>query len=79
MSKLRRDLRLALAGACSGLFSVSMFLLLARVVAYYEYLRVSVVNDTRYDGLEDLLLALIERDLLHFRPEGTGALSTRQG
>ena len=30
--------------------------------------RARVVGD---DGLEDLLLALIERDLLHFRPEAT--------
>ena len=44
--------------------------------------RARVVGD---DGLEDLLLALIERDLLHFRPEATVrrlrccSLSTRQG
>jgi hypothetical protein len=37
MSKLRRDLRLAVAGACSGLFSVSLYLLAARVTAYYDY------------------------------------------
>ena len=38
MSKLGRDLRLAMAGACSGLFSVSVFLLLARVTTYYDFL-----------------------------------------
>ena len=55
MSKLHRDLRLALAGACSGLFSVSVFLLLARVVSYYEYLGFRELDgyETRY-GVEDL-------------------------
>lgn len=38
MNKLRRDLRLVMAGACSGLFSVSVFLLGYRVVAFYDYL-----------------------------------------
>lgn len=56
MSKLRRDLRVALAGACSGLFSVSVFLLCARVVAYYDYLRFREFSGyaTRYDTIEDL-------------------------
>ena len=56
MSKLRRDLRIALAGACSGLFSVSLFLLGARVVAYYDYLRFREFSHyaTRYDTIEDL-------------------------
>ena len=45
MSKLRRDLSLAVAGACSGLFSVSVFLLAARVVAYYDYLRFLKINE----------------------------------
>lgn len=57
MSKLRRDLRLAMAGACSGLFSVSMFLLAARVVAFYDYLRFreGFCYKERYgDGVEDL-------------------------
>lgn len=57
MSKLRRDLRLAIAGACSGLFSVSVFLLAARVTAYYDYLRDSAANTytNRYQGgVEDL-------------------------
>jgi hypothetical protein len=56
MSKLRRDLKLAMAGVCSGLFSVSVFLLGARVVAYYEYLRFREFSgyETRYDHVEDL-------------------------
>lgn len=56
MSKVRRDLRVALAGACSGLFSVSLFLLGARVVAYYDYLRFREFSHyaTRYDTIEDL-------------------------
>ena len=56
MSKLRRDLSLAMAGACSGLFSVSVFLLGARVVSYYEYLRFRRINgyETSYYYVEDL-------------------------
>ena len=38
MSKLRRDLRIGLLGAVAGVFSVSMFLLVARIDSYYEYL-----------------------------------------
>ena len=38
MNKLRRDVRLAIAGACSGLFSVSVFLLNHRILSYYDYI-----------------------------------------
>ena len=55
MSKLRRDLRLALAGACSGLFSVSVFLLGYRVLVYYEYLRLrEAPTFGGYRAVEDL-------------------------
>src|SRR6185369_9642911 len=56
MSKLRRDLRLAMAGACSGLFSVSVFLLGARVTTYYEYLGFRYISgyETTYDKVDDL-------------------------
>ena len=54
MSKLRRDLRLAMAGACSGLFSVSVYLLLARVVSYYAYLTVRGTDESSYYRVEDL-------------------------
>ena len=57
MSKLRRDLRLAAAGACSGLFSVSVSLLGYRVLAYYDYLAARGVDgyETSYSsGVEDL-------------------------
>lgn len=56
MSKLRRDLAVAMAGACSGLFSVSVFLLAARVVAFYDYLSFRKANGyaTSYNGVEDL-------------------------
>ena len=55
MSKLRKDVRLAMAGACSGLFSVSLFLLCARVVTFYDYLkfRRTYGYDADY-GTEDL-------------------------
>src|SRR6185436_3457647 len=80
MSKLRRDLRLALAGAGSGLFSVSVFLLLARVVAYYEYLSPGdfIGYETRYDRVEDLwwvplvawhvILSIVATLLMHRYP-----------
>ena len=80
MSKLRRDLRLALAGAGSGLFSVSVFLLLARVVAYYEYLGPGdfIGYETRYDRVEDLwwvplvawhvILSIVATLLMHRYP-----------
>ena len=48
MSKLRRDARLVIAGACSGLFSASVFLLGGRVVTYYDYLII------REEYVEDL-------------------------
>jgi hypothetical protein len=38
MSKLRDDFRVAMLGAAGGLFSISLFLLVARVDAYYRYL-----------------------------------------
>jgi hypothetical protein len=38
MSELRKDLRIGLLGAAVGVFSVSMFLLVARIDSYYEYL-----------------------------------------
>ncbi len=38
MSKFRKDLRVGVLGAVAGLFSVSLFLLVARVDFYYEYL-----------------------------------------
>ena len=38
MSKLRGDLRVGVLGAAAGVFSVSAFLLAARVDSYYEYL-----------------------------------------
>ncbi len=56
MSKLRRDLRLAMAGACSGLFSVSVFLLGYRIVAYYDYLAIREADayEIRYGPVENL-------------------------
>jgi hypothetical protein len=57
MSKLRRDLRIAVAGACSGLFSASMYLLAARVTTYYDYVRFRAVYgyDERYDNVVEEL------------------------
>jgi hypothetical protein len=88
MSKLRRDLRLAMAGACSGLFSVSMFLLAARVTAYYDYLRfrADYGYSERYgDGVEDLswipvvawhvVLSIVASLLIH-RYLAAGRIST---
>ena len=56
MSKLRRDAKIALAGACCGLFSSSVFLLAARVDSYYHYLRLYRVHgyEGTYAGVEDL-------------------------
>jgi len=81
MGKLRRDLRLALAGACSGLFSVSVFLLLARVVAFYQYLSFREINgyESRYyDTVEELwwvpfvvwhvILSIVASLLMHRYP-----------
>ena len=48
MSKLRRDLRIALAGGGCGLFGVSVFLLAERVDAYYAYVR--WLQETHYAG-----------------------------
>ena len=52
MSKLRRDVRLAMAGASAGLFSVSVFLLGHRVLVFYDYLASRDAH--RYVGVEDL-------------------------
>ena len=38
MNKLRRDIRIAMLGAAAGLFSISLFLMIARIDAYYIYL-----------------------------------------
>lgn len=46
MKKLRRDLTVAMAGACAGLFSTSVFLLADRVQAHYDYL--SSIDTTSY-------------------------------
>jgi len=57
MSKLRRDLSVVLAGACCGLFGVSVFLLADRVNSYYAYLGwlQEGPSDFRYDrGVETL-------------------------
>ena len=56
MSKLRTDLRVALAGVCCGLFGVSMFLLADRITSYHAYLRwLLETNHSSYDrGVEDL-------------------------
>ena len=57
MSKLRRDLSVVLAGACCGLFGVSVFLLADRVNSYYAYLGwlQESHSEFRYDrGVEDL-------------------------
>ena len=56
MNKLRRDLRLVVAGACSGLFSVSVFLLGYRVLAFYDYLADIEANGyhRRHADVEDL-------------------------
>ena len=88
MSKLRRDLRLAVAGACSGLFSVSLYLLAARVTAYYDYLsfRASYGYNERYDAVvEDLswipvvawhvVLSIVASLLVH-RYVAAGRMST---
>lgn len=46
MSKLSEDVRVGMLGAAGGLFSVSVFLLVARVDAYYAYL--SWLKETNY-------------------------------
>ena len=46
MNKLRRDLRIAMAGASCGLFSVGVFLMAERVNSYYIYL--DWLETTRY-------------------------------
>ncbi len=56
MSKLREDVRVGMLGAAGGLFSISLFLLVARVDAYYTYLtRLEESGYTAYEGgIEDL-------------------------
>jgi hypothetical protein len=56
MSKLREDVRVGMLGAAGGLFSISVFLLVARVDAYYAYLSwLEVTNYATYErGVEDL-------------------------
>ena len=56
MNKLRRDLKVALAGMCCGLFSASVFLLATRVDSYYSYLRWYKASgyEGTYGGPEDL-------------------------
>lgn len=51
MGKPWKDVRAAFAGMCCGLFSVSVFLLAARVDSYYEYLR--WLEETRYSERYD--------------------------
>src|SRR5690348_1684500 len=57
MSKLKEDIRAGVLGAAAGLFAVSVWLLIARVDAYYAYL--SWLHDTNFQqswgrGVEDL-------------------------
>jgi hypothetical protein len=56
MNKLQRDLRVALGGACCGLFSSSLFLLAARIDRYYAYVRWNRANDYigGYYGVDNL-------------------------
>src|SRR6185369_12615672 len=85
MSKLRRDLRVEMAGACCGLFGVSVFLLADRVNSYYAYL--SWLQETHYEfrydrGVGDLswvpvalwhvLLSIIAALVVHrYQADGT--------
>lgn len=56
MSKFRKDLRVGVLGAVAGLFSVSLFLLVARVDSYYEYLaRIEASSYQEYGGRVDSL------------------------
>jgi len=61
MNKLRRDLKISLAGMCCGLFSFSVFLLAARINSYYAYLRWYEESgyEGTYGGVEDLWWAPI--------------------
>ncbi|MEK6279188.1 MAG: hypothetical protein AABN95_02435 [Acidobacteriota bacterium] len=56
MRKLKEDVRIGMLGAAGGLFSISVFLLVARVDAYYAYL--SWLEEKSYAtyerGVEDL-------------------------
>lgn len=56
MNKLREDLRVGILGAAAGLFSVSVWLLVARIDAYYSYL--SRLDESQIDafhsGVENL-------------------------
>ena len=53
MTKLGADIRLAALGATAGFFSISVFLLIARVDAYYVYLS-SAPDEFTYGRVEDL-------------------------
>lgn len=53
MKKLRRDMRIAMLGAAAGLFSISVFLLIARIDAYYSYLA-DITYGPYERGVEDL-------------------------
>ena len=56
MTKFREDLRVGVLGGVAGLFSVSLFLLVARIDSYYSYLNwLEVNNYAHYEGhVEDL-------------------------
>jgi hypothetical protein len=56
MGKLREDARVGMLGAAGGLFSISVFLLIARIDAYYTYLsRLDEMSCATYErGVEDL-------------------------
>jgi heme/copper-type cytochrome/quinol oxidase subunit 2 len=90
MSKLRRDVRLVMAGACSGLLSVSIFLLGARIVTYYQYLKFRETNEyaTRNVSVEDLwwvpvavwhvVLSIVATRLMHrYLPPGRASTFLR--
>lgn len=59
MTNLRDDLRAAFLGATGGLFSFSVFLLVARVDDYYAFL--SCLDQNNYDFCSDV-------DNLHWMP-----------
>jgi len=56
MSKLRAEIRVAMLGAAAGLFSISVFLLIARIDAYYTYLEEMTYSEFTYysRGVETL-------------------------
>ena len=88
MSKLKTDFSVALAGMCSGLFAVSLFLLAERIDTYYAYL--GWLRETNYRltydrGVENLwwvpvalwhvVLSIVASLLIH-RHLATGRVST---